>query len=124
MRDFKKLKVWEKAHHFTLQVYKITKNLPSDERFGLSAQLRRAAASIPTNIAEGCGRDSERELARFMSIAAGSSSEVEYQLILACDLNYISDETHRELNQQINEIKMMLNSFIKQLLVVSTDKSY
>ena len=115
MRDFRKLKVWEKAHHFTLQVYRITKNFPSDERFGLTIQLRRAAASVPTNIAEGCGRDSERELARFMSIAAGSASEAEYQLLLACDLNYIQDETHRELNQQVNEVKRMLNSFIQQL---------
>ena len=115
MRDFRELKVWEKAHRFTLQVYRITKNFPSDERFGLTVQLRRAAASVPTNIAEGCGRDSERELARFMSIAAGSASEVEYQLLLACDLNYIQDETYRELNQQVNEVKRMLNSFIQKL---------
>ena len=115
MRDFRKLKVWEKAHHFTLQVYKITKNFPSDERFGLTTQLRRAAASVPTNIAEGCGRDSEKELARFMSISAGSTSEVEYQLILARDLNYIQNETYRELDQQANEVKRMLNGFIKKL---------
>lgn len=115
MRDFRKLIVWERAHHFTLQVYRITKIFPSDERFGLTIQLRRAAASIPTSIAEGCGRSGERELARFMSIAAGSASEVEYQLLLACDLNYIQDETHNDLNQQVNEIKRMLNSFIQQL---------
>ncbi|MCA1785355.1 MAG: four helix bundle protein [Desulfobacteraceae bacterium] len=115
MKDFNKLKVWEKAHHFTLQVYKITKDFPSDERFGLTGQLRRSAASVPTNIAEGCGRDSERDLARFMSIAAGSASEVEYQLLLACDLNYIQYETYEELHQQINELKKMLNSFIKKL---------
>jgi len=70
MRDCRELKVWEKAHHLTRQVYRITKKFPSDERFGLTVHLRRAAASVPTNIAEGCGRDSERELARFMSIAA------------------------------------------------------
>jgi four helix bundle protein len=115
MRDFRELKVWEKAHRLTLQVYRITKNFPSDERFGLTVQLRRAAASVPTNIAEGCGRDSERELARFMSIAAGSASEVEYHLLLACDLNYIQDETYKELNQQVNEVKRMLNSFIQKL---------
>ncbi|MBN1227898.1 MAG: four helix bundle protein [Deltaproteobacteria bacterium] len=109
MKDFRKLKVWEKAHQFTLQVYLITRNFPFDERFGLTVQLRRAAASIPTNIAEGCGRDSDRELARFMSIAAGSASEAEYQLLLACDLNYIQDETHRELNQEVNEVKRILN---------------
>jgi four helix bundle protein len=115
MRDFRKLKVWEKAHQFTLQIYRITKKFPSDERFGLTVQLRRAAASIPTNIAEGCGRGTERELARFMSIAAGSASEVEYQLLLSRHLNYIQDETHKELNQQINEIKKMLNRFIQRL---------
>jgi len=115
MRDFKRLKVWEKAHHFTLQVYSGTKNFPSDERFGLTTQLRRAAVSVPANIAEGCGRDSERELARFMSISAGSASEVEYQLFLANDLNYMQAETYCELNQQVNEVKRMLNSFIQKL---------
>ena len=115
MRDFRELKVWEKAHRLTLQVYRITKNFPSDEQFGLTVQLRRAAASVPTNIAEGCGRDSERELARFMSIAGGSASEVEYQLLLACDLDYMQDEIYRELNQQVNEVKRMLNSFIQKL---------
>jgi four helix bundle protein len=115
MRDFRQLKVWEKAHHFTLQVYKTTRTFPSDERFGLKIQLRRATASVPTNIAEGCGRGSERELARFMSIAAGSASEVEYQLLLAFDLKYIQEETYRELNQQVNDVKRMLNSFIQQL---------
>ena len=115
MRDFRQLKVWDKAHHLTLHVYKITNVFPSDERFGLTVQLRRAAASISMNIAEGCGRESERELARFMSIAAGSASEVEYQLLLACDLNYIQDAIYRELNQQFSEIKKMLNSFIKKL---------
>jgi four helix bundle protein len=119
MRDFKKLKVWEKAHHFALQVYRITKKFPSDERFGLAAQLQRAATSVPTNIAEGCGRESERELARFMSISAGSTSEVEYQLLLARDLDYIKDETYRELNQQINEVKKMLNGFIQKLIAKS-----
>jgi four helix bundle protein len=119
MRDFRKLKVWEKAHCFTLQVYKITKIFPSDERFGLTAQLRRAAASVPTNIAEGSGRESERELARFMSIAAGSASEVEYQLLLACDLGYIQNEAYRKLDQQVNEVKKMLNSFILKLTAKS-----
>jgi len=76
VRNFRELKVWEKAHHLAVQVYKITKIFPADKQFGLTAQLRRAAASVPTNIAEGCGRDSEQELARFMSITAGSASEV------------------------------------------------
>jgi len=115
MRDFRELKVWEKAHLLTLQVYGSTKNFPSDERFGLTVQLRRAAASVPTNIAEGCGRESEREIARFMRIAAGSASEVEYQMLLASDLKYIQDETYGELNHQVNEVKRMLNSYIQKL---------
>jgi four helix bundle protein len=115
MRDFRELKVWEKAHRLTLQAYGSTMNFPSDERFGLMVQLCRAAASVPMNIVEGCRRDSERELARFMSIAAGSASEVEYQLLLARDLNYLQDETYRELIQQVNEVKRMLNSFIQKL---------
>lgn len=115
MRDFRQLKVWEKAHRLTLQIYRTTKEFPSDERFGLTAQICRAAASIPTNIAEGCGRNGDRELARFMSIAAGSASEVEYQLLLAHDLQYVQNETYEKLNQQVNEVKKMLNSFIKKL---------
>jgi four helix bundle protein len=119
MKDFKELKVWKKGHNFTLKIYKITNNFPSDERFGITAQLRRAADSIPINISEGCGRNSERELARFLSIAAGSASEVEYQIILARDLKYITDETHKELNCQVNELKKMLNSFIQRLIANS-----
>jgi len=115
MRNFRELKVWGKAHLLTLHVYKITKTFPSEERFGLTVQLCRAAASIPTNIAEGCGRNSERELARFMSIAAGSASEVEYQLELACDLRYIEDKKYKDLHEQVNEVKKMLNSFIQKL---------
>ncbi len=115
MRDFRDLKVWEKAHNLTLELYRLTKGFPVDEQFGLTAQLRRAAASVPTNIAEGCGRGSERELARFMSIAGGSVSEVEYQLLLAYELKYFNYETYKELEQQVNEIKKMLNKFIQKL---------
>jgi len=115
MRDFKKLRVWEKAHSLTIRVYRVTKDFPSDERFGLTSQLRRASASIPTNIAEGCGRNGERELLNFMGIAAGSASEVEYQLILARDLNYINPETYRDLIAQIIEIKKMLTVFMKRI---------
>jgi four helix bundle protein len=81
MRDFRKLKVWEKSHQLTLSVYEITGGFPDDERFGLTSQMRRACTSIPTNIAEGCGRDGHAELARFLQIAMGSASELEYQLL-------------------------------------------
>ena len=115
MRDFRELQVWQKAHRFVLEVYKHTRSFPAEERFGLTSQLRRSAASCPSNIAEGCGHEGERELARFLGIAAGSASEAEYQLPLARDLTYLPDETHRELDAQVNEVKKMLNSFIGKL---------
>ena len=115
MRNFRKLKVWQKAHRCTLEIYRHTQGFPAEERFGLTAQLRKAAVSVPSNIAEGCGREGERDFARFLSIAGGSASEVEYQLLLARDLGYLPDERHRPLDAQINEIKRMLNSFIRTL---------
>jgi len=115
MRDFRELRVWEKAHVFTLAIYKISANFPEHERFGITAQIRRAAASIPTNIAEGCGRESEKELARFMSIAAGSATEVEYQLLLASDLGYLGKDLYAQLNNDVNELKRMLNAFMQKL---------
>ena len=115
MRDYRSLKVWEKGHEFTLAVYKATRGFPSEERYGLTRDLRRSAASVPTNIAEGCGRDSERELHRFMSIAAGSASEAEYQLLLALDLGYVTPTTHRDLNSRATELKRMLTGFMQKL---------
>ena len=115
LRDFRSLKVWEKAHPLTLAVYKATRAFPSEERYGLTRQLRRSAASVPTNIAEGCGRDSERELHRFMSIAAGSASEAEYQLLLARDLGYLPTDAYQGLHSSVTEAKRMLAGFMKKL---------
>lgn len=115
MRDFHELNVWRKAHQFSLEIYRQTQDFPSEERFGLTSQLRRAAVSVASNIAEGCGRDGERDFARFLSIAAGFASEVEYQLLLSRDLRYMPNEHHIQLDIQINEIKRMLNSFIQKL---------
>jgi four helix bundle protein len=115
MRNFKDLKVWSKAHHFVLEVYSETTSFPSEERFALTQQLRKAASSIATNIAEGCGRGYDRDFARFLGIAAGSASEVEYQLLLSRDLGYIELGRHAELDTQVNELKRMLNSFIQSL---------
>lgn len=81
VRDFRKLKVWEKGHALTLSIYTVSQNFPREELYGLTSQMRRAASSIPTNIAEGCGRNSDAELARFMQISMGSASELEYQLL-------------------------------------------
>jgi four helix bundle protein len=115
MRDFKELKVWQKAHHFVIDLYQHSRTFPSDERFGLTAHLRRSATSVPSNIAEACGRDSEREFAHFLNIAAGSASESEYQLLLARDLGYLQHDAHRQLDDQINEVKRMRGSFIHKL---------
>ena len=115
MRDFKQLKVWEKAHQFTLLVYKITNNFPGDERYGLTSQIRRAAASIPTNIAEGYGRSGQSERSHFLNIAIGSASEVEYQLILAKDLGYIYETQHCQCNENILEIRKMLISLYNKI---------
>lgn len=115
MKDFRELKVWTKGHAFVLDVYRVSQGFPSDERFGLGAHLRKSASSITSNIAEGCGRATDRDFARFLSIAAGSASEAEYQILLARDLGYVSAEDHHHLNDQVNEIKRMLNSLIQTL---------
>ena len=92
MQNYKDLKVWEKAHHFTLSVYKITKAFPKEEIYSLTNQLRRSASSIPANIAEGCGKKSQAEFAHFLNISLGSANESEYFLILSRDLNYLSED--------------------------------
>ena len=115
MRDFKKLQVWEKAHKLALEIYRISSSFPNEELFSLTSQLRRSAVSVPSNIAEGCGRGGSKELARFCAIAAGSASELEYQLLLAYDLGYICDSTYSTSNKSVIEIKKMLNAFIKRL---------
>ncbi|MEM7332117.1 MAG: four helix bundle protein [Chloroflexota bacterium] len=115
MQNFKNLAVWNKAHGLTLDVYKLTKQYPSDERFQLVSQMRRSASSIPTNIAEGSGRSSDADFARFLHNSLGSSTELEYQLILSKDLNYIDVEDWKKLDTKIGEIRRMLIAFIKKL---------
>lgn len=115
MRNFKDLKVWSIAHKCALETYRITKGFPKEEMYGLTSQLRRAASSIPTNIAEGSGRRTEKDFARFLTIATGSASEVEYLLILSKDLNYINSETANSLSTKIIETRKMLSGFINKL---------
>ncbi|MCP4422919.1 MAG: four helix bundle protein [Chloroflexi bacterium] len=115
MRDFRGIRVWEKGHALTLSIYQATKQFPNDEKFGLTSQMRRASASIPTNIAEGSGRHGDAELARFMQISMGSASELEYLLLLSHDLNLLNPQEYRQLTQQTVEVKKMLASFIKKL---------
>lgn len=115
MQNYKKLKVWDKSHNFVLKIYKITSEFPKIEQYRLSDQLIRSSSSIPTNIAEGCGRASNKDKARFITIAIGSCSEAEYQLLLALDLNYLNEEQFKDLNVKIIEIRKMLYSFKKSL---------
>jgi four helix bundle protein len=115
MKDFHNLKVWEKAHKLTLMIYQVTKEFPKDELYGLINQMRRSSASIPTNIAEGCGRDSQADMTRFFQMAMGSSSELEYQLILAHDLQYLNEKDFLELSTELSEMRRMLNAFIQKI---------
>lgn len=115
MKDFRKLGVWEKSHQLALEIYKITQKFPASEQYGLISQMRRAGVSIPTNIAEGCGRDSDAELKRFLFIALGSASELEYQLLLSHDLQFLDSPSYQHLTNQVTEIKRMLASLIKKL---------
>ncbi|MBI2760072.1 MAG: four helix bundle protein [Chloroflexi bacterium] len=115
MRDFRDLKVWERAHKLTLGVYAASKGFPRDELDGLTSQIRPSAASVPANIAEGCGRNGSAELSRFMQIALGSASELEYQILLAHDLGYLTDGDFEHLAANTIEVKRMLGSFIQRL---------
>ncbi|HCR70775.1 MAG TPA: diversity-generating retroelement protein bAvd family protein [Anaerolineae bacterium] len=121
MKDFRQLKVWEKSHQLALAVYKVTKSFPKEELYGLTTQIRRASMSIPTNIAEGCGRNTDADFARFLQIAMGSASETEYQLILAYDLEFLSKESYDELHSNVEEVKRMLASFLKTLRELTAD---
>ena len=115
MEDFKNLKVWKKAHELTLVLYQSTRTFPKDEIYGLTSQIRRAAASIGANIAEGCGRRSDPEMKRFVQIARGSANEVEYHLLLARDLQFLTPGEFRCLEAKILEIQRMLAALAQRL---------
>jgi len=115
MKDFRTLKVWEKAHALTLAIYKSTEGFPKQEMYALTNQIQRAAVSIPANIAEGCGKDSDAELKRYFLISMGSASELEYLLLLAHDLGYLPENTYQGMNNDLVQIRKMLNAFIQTL---------
>ena len=115
MEDFKNLKVWVKAHQLTLSVYECTRKFPREEIFGLTSQIRRAAASVGANIAEGCGRRSDPEMKRFVQIARGSANEVEYHLMLARDLQFLTVEEFKDLKAKTLEIQRMLAALTQRL---------
>lgn len=115
MQNYKDLLVWKKAHQLTLEIYKTVSTYPKEEIYSLVSQLKRASSSIATNIAEGTGRFSQKDLAHFLQIALGSSHEVEYLLLLSKDLGFINNEIYIQLEKDINEIKAMLISLIKKV---------
>ncbi len=117
MRNYRDLLVWEKAHHLTLAIYKKTATFPSEERFGLVSQTRRAAASIAANLAEGCGRRSDGEMARFIQIAMGSGAELSYHLLLARDLNFLNSKTHEVLDADLGVVMRMMSSLSQKIRV-------
>ncbi len=115
MQDFTNLKVWQKAHNFTVNSYKITANFPSEEKFGLTNQIRRASVSIESNITEGCGRNGDKEFSRFLDIAQGSAYEVRCQILIARDLGYLDINKSELLTDKINEVSRMINSLNQKL---------
>ena len=115
MGDYRQLLVWKRAHGFALEVYQSTRSFPDSERFGLTAQLRRAAISVVSNIAEGSGRQADREQTRFLRIARGSICELECQLLLSRDVGYLKSASWEGLDGRCREIGRMLNGLIRAL---------
>lgn len=115
MTDYKKLLVWQKAYAFGIKLYTVTKSFPKEEIYGITSQLRRASVSIPSNIAEGSRRSTQKDFRLFLHIAYGSGAELEVQILFAKDLGYISDTTCNQLLQDLGEIMKMLNSLIQKL---------
>jgi len=115
MRNYKDLQVWEKAHKLTLVVYKGTQDFPKEERFGLTSQIRRSSASIAANLAEGCGRRSDGEMARFIQISMGSGAELSYHLLLARDLGFLQNSDYFNWNSDLSVVMRMLSSLSQKL---------
>jgi len=122
MLNFESLAFWKRSHLFATSVYRLTCCFPANETFGLTNQMRRAAVSIPSNIAEGCGRFSKAEFKRFLDIALGSLSELKYQLLLAKDLEYLSSENYFELNKELSAIQKMIYSYSQKLVAAPKHK--
>lgn len=115
MIDYRKYNVWQKSHQLVLNVYAITSNFPKTEQFNLISQINRAVVSIPTNIAEGCGKETQKELIRFLYISSGSTHELEYLLYLSTELNYLEHDVSNKVLSDIDEIKRMLASLIRKI---------
>jgi four helix bundle protein len=115
MKDFRDLKAWEKAHRLALSIYRETSSFPDGEKYRLISQMRRAAVSVAANIAEGCGRGTDADFARFLQIALGSAAELEYLVVLARDLSLVDLEANFSLHSQVIEAKKMLTSLCQKL---------
>lgn len=115
MQDFRNLQVWQKAHELTLAVYRMTQRFPRDEAYGLTSQMRRSAASVPANIAEGTCRGGDTDFGRFVQIAFGSASELDYFVLLSRDLGYLTEDEHTFFHDSIQELRRMLNALLQKL---------
>jgi four helix bundle protein len=115
MRDFREIKVWNKAHALTLEIYKASSQFPREEIYGLTGQMRRSSSSIPANIAEGFGRGGNAELARFLQIGMGSACELEYHVLLAKDLNFLTLKSYEQLQECVVEVKRMLGALLSKV---------
>lgn len=115
MRDFKQLEFWQRSHQLVLSIYNLSRNFPKEELFGLTSQIRRSAVSIPSNIAEGCGRESNAELKRFLTIAAGSASELQYQLFLSKELSHIDENVFKDLDSEIVAIRKLIFKYSSKI---------
>jgi four helix bundle protein len=115
MRNYRDLQVWNKAHNLTLELYRLSREFPREEIYGVTSQLRRAAVSIGANLAEGCGRRTSSELARFVRIAMGSASELDYHLLLSRDLGLMNGDDFTHTASELTEVRKMLTSFLSSV---------
>ena len=115
MKDFRRLDVWQKAHGLSIGIYKQTSGFPTEEKFGLTSQIRRCVVSIEANIAEGCGRGGDLDFRRFLQISLGSASELDCELLLARDLGFMRPEHHEILLKELRSVQAMLATLIRKL---------
>jgi four helix bundle protein len=115
MKDFRTLQVWEKAHHLTLDVYTVTRSFPREELYGLTSQMRRCSASIGANIAEGCGKRGNNEFQRYLQIASGSASELDYHFLLARDLSFLPHADYARIEKDLSTLRKMLTSLLQKV---------
>ncbi|HJX84655.1 MAG TPA: four helix bundle protein [Candidatus Angelobacter sp.] len=123
MRNYRELEVWEKSHKLTLELYRMSRAFPKEELYGLTSQMRRAAVSIGANLAEGCGRRTSPELARFVRIAMGSASELDYHLLLCLDFSFITSEEYEQAAKELTRIRKMLSGLLASIESQLTSKA-